>query len=272
MTGQNQAIDHATQTIQKYMASLPQDWTDEQVAREVANVFYSGDIERAKADITLIQQNETSASQFSPPTGSAPAPGGQTPPFAGGAELGGGLQDPLDPNFDWTGGPQTNQDWIDNTLEGARFKQSGSQGGRQQLFNSYLALNPGLDAVTPFAQDYLQDQFFPASAQYALDLLGTPSAGVEDIPNFMDYLGENDWGAPLRPQDYSGRLRDYAGRGILPQAGQSLADWQNSSVDGGANPLDVQNRLSILQDDSLWSNLLYNSARSKAHPALWNYC
>ena len=139
------------------------------------------------------------------------------------------------------------------------------------MFNSYLALNPGLDAVTPFAQDYLQDQFFPASAQYALGLLGTPAAGVEDIPNFFDYLGENNWGAPLRPEDYSGTLRDYAGRGILPQEGQSLADWQNAAVAGGAHPRDVQNRLSILEDDSLWSNLLYNSARSKAHPALWNY-
>ena len=130
----------------------------------------------------------------------------------------------------------------------------------QTIYTRYLAANPEYRSVTTTARDIMERQFEPSLAAYTLQAIRTPLLGFRGFlsQSGISYLSSSDLWAPLLTLDNAG---------LLPQAGESLYDYELRLSDDPCTPA----RARIFADDELMGNVIAQGYIQRTSPALRGY-
>ena len=144
---------------------------------------------------------------------------------------------------------------MEEIFEAQRQELSGTQGGRRNMFQSFLAANPFVSNLSPVLRNMLGNRFGGSEVGSFLSLLGKAPGQLADAgDSFRDYLGNTGLGDALSPGGIRGQLQNLGSQGLIPRAGQTLEDFRS----GGGPGVDL--RAEILNDPFRAQDIIRQSA------------
>ena len=127
----------------------------------------------------------------------------------------------------------------------------------QTIYMGYLAAETDYRHGTPLSRYLKESQFEPSLASYTLHAIRTPLLG------FRDYLSQSGTSSI----DLWEALQTLDSTGLLPQAGESLYDYELRLSDDPCTPA----RIRIFTDDELMGNVIIQRVMQRTSPFLWDH-